>query len=168
MVLLFENGFSGRGQFLQSFCRSTREYVISLVASPLVIWQIHLCSCKSFAKIVPIQKNYSGSRHYVTNRDNSQDSFYKNDLKSALTISFSAPIRHIIPKMRPEILVESSFQKNVQSTIRQSLLKTLNIGFEKSNQEFVWHQDTKMLIKDRTKQITLQVLYWNHATSRGR
>ena len=58
MVLLFENGFSGWGQFLQSFCRSTREYVISLVASPLVIWQIHLCSCKSFAKIVPIQKNY--------------------------------------------------------------------------------------------------------------
>ena len=33
MVLLFENGFSGWGQ-------------------------IHLCSCKSFAKIVPIQKNY--------------------------------------------------------------------------------------------------------------
>ena len=31
MVLLFENGFSGWGQFLQSFCRSTREYVISLV-----------------------------------------------------------------------------------------------------------------------------------------
>ena len=58
MVLLFENGFSGRGQFLQSFCRSTREYVISLVASPLVIWQIHLCSCKSFAKIVPVPKNY--------------------------------------------------------------------------------------------------------------
>ena len=26
MVLLFENGFSGWGQFLQSFCRSTREY----------------------------------------------------------------------------------------------------------------------------------------------
>ena len=24
----------------------------------LVIWQIHLCSCKSFAKIVPIPKNY--------------------------------------------------------------------------------------------------------------
>ena len=85
-----------------------------------------------------------------------------------INYSFSAPIRHIIPKMRPEILVESSFQKNVQSTIRQSLLKTLNIGFEKSNQEFVWHEDTKMLIKDRTKQITLQVLYWNHATSRGR
>ena len=58
MVLLFENGFSGRGQFLQSFCRSTREYVISRVAKPLVIWQIHLCSCKSFAKIVPIPKNY--------------------------------------------------------------------------------------------------------------
>jgi hypothetical protein len=47
-------------------------------------------------------------------------------------------------------------------------LKTLNIGFEKSNQEFVWHEDTKMLIQDRTKQITLQVLYWNHATSRGK
>ena len=61
MVLLFENGFSGWGQFLQSFCRSTHEYVISLVASPLVIWQIHLCSCKSFSKIVPIQKNYSSS-----------------------------------------------------------------------------------------------------------
>ena len=58
MVLLFENGFSGWGQFLQSFCRSTREYVISLVALPLVLWQIHLCSCKTFAKIVPIQKNY--------------------------------------------------------------------------------------------------------------
>ena len=29
--------FSGRGQFLQSFCMSTREYVISLVASPVVI-----------------------------------------------------------------------------------------------------------------------------------
>ena len=58
MVLLFENGFSGWGQFLQSFCRSTREYVISLVALPLVIWQIHLCSCKSFAKIVPVPKNY--------------------------------------------------------------------------------------------------------------
>ena len=26
---------------------------------PLVIWQIHLCSCKSFAKIVPIQKSHS-------------------------------------------------------------------------------------------------------------
>ena len=39
-------------------CRSTREYVISLVASPLVTWQIHLCSCKSFAKIVPVPKNY--------------------------------------------------------------------------------------------------------------
>ena len=26
MVLLFENGFSGWGQFLQSFYRSTREY----------------------------------------------------------------------------------------------------------------------------------------------
>ena len=58
MVLLFENGFSGWGQFLQSFYRSTREYVISLMASPLVIGQIHLCSCKSFAKIVLIQKNY--------------------------------------------------------------------------------------------------------------
>ena len=53
-----ECSFSGWGQFLQSFCRRTREYVISLVASPLVIWQIHLCSCKSFAKIVPIPKNY--------------------------------------------------------------------------------------------------------------
>ena len=31
MVLLFENGFSGWGQFLQSFYRSTREYIISLV-----------------------------------------------------------------------------------------------------------------------------------------
>ena len=62
MVLLFENGFSGWGQFLQSFYRSTREYVISLVASPLVIWQIHLCSCKSFAKIVPIQKNYKHAK----------------------------------------------------------------------------------------------------------
>ena len=30
--MLFENGFSGRGQFLQRFCRSTREYVISLMA----------------------------------------------------------------------------------------------------------------------------------------
>ena len=58
MVLLFENGFSGWGQFFQSFCWSTCEYIISLVASPLVIWQIHLCFCKSFAKIVPIQKNY--------------------------------------------------------------------------------------------------------------
>ena len=58
MVLLFENGFSGWGQFLQSFCRSTREYVISRVAKPRVIWQIHLCSCKSFAKIVPVPKNY--------------------------------------------------------------------------------------------------------------
>ena len=35
--------------------------------SPLVIWQIHLCSCKSFAKIVPIQKNYnSAQRHLQT------------------------------------------------------------------------------------------------------
>ena len=39
--------FSGRGQFLQSFCRSTSEFVISR------------CSCKSFAKIVPIQKSHS-------------------------------------------------------------------------------------------------------------
>ena len=29
--------FSGWGQFLQSFCRSTSEFVISRVASPLVI-----------------------------------------------------------------------------------------------------------------------------------
>ena len=32
------------------------------MASPLVIWQIHLCSCKSFAKIVPIQKNYKHAK----------------------------------------------------------------------------------------------------------
>ena len=29
--------FSGRGQFLQSFCRSTSEFVISRVAKPRVI-----------------------------------------------------------------------------------------------------------------------------------
>ena len=50
--------FSGWGQFLQSSCRSTSEFVISRVAKPRVIWHIHECSCKSFAKIVPIQKNY--------------------------------------------------------------------------------------------------------------
>jgi hypothetical protein len=101
------------------------------------MWIISQSYREDFFPYFKALETNSGSRHYVTNRDNSQDSFYKNDLKSALTISFSAPIRHIIPKMRPEILVESSFQKNVQSTIRQSLLKTLNIGFEKSNQEFV-------------------------------
>ena len=59
VVLLFENGFSEWRQFLQSFCRSTLEFVLSLMASPLVVWQIHLCSCKSFAKIVPILNNYN-------------------------------------------------------------------------------------------------------------
>jgi hypothetical protein len=34
MVLLFENGFSAWGQFLQSFCRSTSAFVISRVANP--------------------------------------------------------------------------------------------------------------------------------------
>ena len=43
---------------MQSFCRSTSEFVILRVAKPRVIWHIHECSCKSFAKIVPIQKNY--------------------------------------------------------------------------------------------------------------
>ena len=28
------------------------------MSSPLVIWQIHLCSRKNYAKIVPIPKNY--------------------------------------------------------------------------------------------------------------
>ena len=35
MVLLFENGFSGWGQFLQSFYRSTREYVTCAPAKAL-------------------------------------------------------------------------------------------------------------------------------------
>ena len=34
--------------------------------SPLVIWQIHLCSCKSFAKIVPIPKNYISSQEHFS------------------------------------------------------------------------------------------------------
>ena len=33
--------FSGWGQFLQSFCRSTSEFVISQVAKPRVIWHIY-------------------------------------------------------------------------------------------------------------------------------
>ena len=54
-----ECSFSGWGQFLQSFCRSTSEFVISRVVKPQVIWHIHECSCKSFAKIVPIQESHS-------------------------------------------------------------------------------------------------------------
>ena len=39
-VIFKTYGFSGCGQFFQSFCISTRAYVISLVASSLVIWLI--------------------------------------------------------------------------------------------------------------------------------
>ena len=42
MGLLLGNGFSGWGQFLQSFCRGTQAYVISLVAAPLVMWLVPL------------------------------------------------------------------------------------------------------------------------------
>ena len=49
MDLLFENGFLGWGQFLQSFCINTRAYVILPVASPLVIWLI--CNCPVFVQI---------------------------------------------------------------------------------------------------------------------
>ena len=100
MVLLFENGFSGWGQFLQSFCRSTCEYVISLVASPLVIWQIHLCSCKSFAKIVPIQKNYILiTQLFQTNFSSvsvQSQKYYKYLDKTQIQINYSQKRSHFI------------------------------------------------------------------------
>ena len=46
---------------------STRAYVISFVASPFVIYVLtymHLCSCKSFAKIVPIHPKKLHFTHF--------------------------------------------------------------------------------------------------------
>jgi hypothetical protein len=53
MDLLFENDFSGWGQFLQSFCRSTHAYVITRGFATRDMTYMHLYLCKSFARIVP-------------------------------------------------------------------------------------------------------------------
>ena len=51
MVLLFENGFSGWGQFLQSFCRSTSEFVILRVAKREKLkFRSQLCILLQFEK----------------------------------------------------------------------------------------------------------------------
>ena len=63
MVLLWEKDFSGWGHLcLQSFCRSTRVYVKTLLALPLMIWFIF---CKSFAKILPISYPPAMTSDYI-------------------------------------------------------------------------------------------------------
>ena len=54
MVLLFENGFSAWGQFLQSFCRSTRAFTSSKATSDMTNALVLLQ--KLFQKLSPCQK----------------------------------------------------------------------------------------------------------------